>query len=92
MKTRSLGSGAGGGVAASVAVAEVSDDMDKMKLRTAAAVVVVWTPAAVKSAWVKLEADYGNTPDRNIIVNVVAEGLTRSDLPAPYDHFHRQRF
>ncbi|MCP4937041.1 MAG: toll/interleukin-1 receptor domain-containing protein, partial [bacterium] len=52
------------------------------KLRTAGCVVVLWTPGALTSEWVKKEADYAL--ERNMIVSVTADEVTYTSLPEPY--------
>ncbi len=61
------------------------------ELAKAGAILVLWTPNAIKSDWVKFEADYGNAPGRNMLVHVLADGLRAADLPDPYKdvQYHR---
>jgi tetratricopeptide (TPR) repeat protein len=62
-------------------------------LRTAGCVVVLWTPGAIASAWVKEEADFAfdNGSARNKLVSVTDQGIDWSSLPHPYNTFEHHR-
>ena len=56
------------------------------ELNRASAVVVVWSPTSVKSAWVYSEAR--RAIDQGKLVQVRTRDLDAEDLPAPFDAFH----
>jgi predicted ATPase len=56
------------------------------ELNSAAAVVVVWSPASVRSDWVYSEARRAS--DQRKLVQVRTPGLHIDDLPAPFDAYH----
>ena len=59
------------------------------KLRNAGAVVVLWTEGAIKSEWVRREAEYALQTD--MLVNVLAEGVPQESLPPPFNSHERHR-
>jgi hypothetical protein len=63
------------------------------RLRTAACVIVLWTAGAIKSDWVKAEADagYDGGGPQSKLVSVTDEGIDWRSLPAPYNTFEHHR-
>jgi hypothetical protein len=55
-------------------------------LNQARVIVVIWTPAAAASDWVKAEAGRANHAHK--LVNVRAPGTSWQELPSPYDQHH----
>lgn len=62
-----------------IAGQDFSDQIDK-QLKTARAVVVIWSPASVASRWVRGEAETG--ANRRRLIQVLADGLTPELLPS----------
>ena len=65
---------------------EVFEDVIRSEIRSAAAVIVIWTPNSIASRYVKSEARFADSLKK--MVQVVADGVGADDLPFPFDGNH----
>lgn len=61
-------------------------DVIKDQLDRAKAIIVVWSPSAAKSLWVRSEANHAAEQDK--LINTHAAGFNVSDIPRPLEQVH----
>jgi hypothetical protein len=71
-----------------IAPGEIFRDVINAELAQARAVIVIWTPASVKSNWVISEVTRAHR--RRILIAVHSPDLNRDDIPSPFDVVHTE--
>ncbi|MCB1509571.1 MAG: SUMF1/EgtB/PvdO family nonheme iron enzyme [Hyphomicrobiaceae bacterium] len=62
-----------------------TDEIDR-QLDAATAVIVIWSPEAAKSKWVRSEAGHADRQEK--LVNALTGGLAPIGIPKPFDQIH----
>lgn len=58
----------------------------RSKIETASAVIVIWSPASVKSLFVKSEAKRALLANK--LICAMTDGIDENDVPMPFDQLH----
>jgi WD40 repeat protein len=67
---------------------ESFNDVIKTELGNARAVIVIWTPTSIQSAWVISEAT--RALKRKVLIPVYSSDLNIDDIPQPFDTIHSE--